>query len=65
MALIPSQKWTYFDAYWSLEWVTIANEAVQELWKSQYRAAELPVLTTIEHATKLKPGLQKWKEQKQ
>jgi hypothetical protein len=38
---------------------------VQELWKSQYRAAELPVLITIEQATKPKPGLQNWREQKQ
>jgi hypothetical protein len=65
MVLIPSQKWTYFDAHWPLEWVVTAKEAVQDLWKGQYKAAELPVLTTIEQATRPKTGLQKWREQKQ
>ena len=65
MVLIPSQKWTYFDTNWPVEWVVTARAAVQELWKSQYKAAELPILDTFEEATKPKTGLQKWWEQKQ
>jgi hypothetical protein len=37
--LIPSQKWTYFDAPLALEWIITAKGAAQDLWKYQYKAA--------------------------
>jgi hypothetical protein len=62
MVLIPSQKWTYFEDNWDLDWVIAGKKAVQELWQSQYRSTE--VIIPSSEPQPVKTGFAKWRAEK-
>lgn len=63
MILIPSQKWTWIEDNWPIEWIVLAKTSVQKFWDEKYKPAYQLAIPPIEPAQE-KTEHQIWLEQR-